>query len=483
MKIKINRLIPFTLLIVTLGACTKNMTDLNVNPKAPTIVQGEMLFTNAEKAFTDLITTPNVNNGNFELFAQYWAETTYPQESQYILNQRDNALNWWNGLYRDVIQDANRSIILMRQQAADPTILEEDKAAYVNKIAIAKIFRAYAFSFLVNTFGDVPYTEALQGRALTSPKYDNQKDVYYAVLDTINASIAELNPDAGGFETADLIYNGDIEAWIKFANSIKLKLGMIIADVDPTRAKTEVESATPNVFTSNNDNALLPYTTSPPNVNPIWINLVQSNRNDFVAANTIIDTMNIHNDPRRPYYFTDSAGSGKYVGGKYGSGNSFKNFSHPSDKVEAPDFPGIIMDYAEVEFLLAEGAARGMNVGGTAAEHYKNGVAASIQWWTEGADDGSAYLAMPVNQFDAANWKKSIGVQAWINYYTRGFDAWTSIRRLDYPQLKAPPSAVSEFPVRVTYPPTEENLNPHYSEAASSIGGDEVTTKLFWDVH
>jgi hypothetical protein len=480
MKIKINRLIPFTLLLLTIGACEKNMTDLNVNPKAPTNVQGEMLFTNGEKAFTDLITTPNVNFGNFELFAQYWAETTYPQESQYILNQRDNALNWWNGLYRDVIEDFNQAITLMKKQAADPTILEEDKAAYVNKIAIAKIFRAYAFSILVNTFGDIPYTEALQGRANTSPKYDNQKDVYYALLDTIDASIDQLDPDAASFGSSDLIYNGDVGEWIKLANSIKLKLGLVLADVDPSKAKAEVEAAAPNVFTSNSDNALLPYTTSPPNVNPIWSNLVQSNRNDFVAANTIIDTMNAHNDPRRISYFSETT-PGEFVGGVYGSGNAFKNFSHPSDKVEAPDFPGIIMDYAEVEFLLAEGAARGMNVGGTAEEHYNNGVTASIQWWTDGANNGSAYLAMPINQFEASNWKKSVGVQAWINYYTRGFDAWLSIRRLDYPRIVAPSSAVSEFPVRVTYPPTEENLNPNYEAAAAAIGGDEVTTKLFWD--
>jgi hypothetical protein len=369
----------------------------------------------------------------------------------------------------------------MNKQAADPTILAEDKTAYVNKIAIAKIFRAYAFSILVSTFGDIPYTEALQGRANTSPKYDNQKDVYYSLLDTIDASLALLDPSAASFGSSDLIYNGDVGKWVKLGNSIKLKLGMVLADVDPAKAKTEAEAAAANVFTSNADNALLPYTTSPPNVNPIWTNLVQSNRNDFVAANTIVDTMNTHNDPRRPYYFTDAAGSGNYIGGVYGSGNAFKNFSHPSDKIEAADFPGIIMDYAEVEFLLAEGAARGMNVGGTAGEHYNNGVAASIQWWSDGANNGAAYLALPVNQFDAANWKKSVGVQAWINYYTRGFDSWLSIRRLDYPKIVAPPSAVSAFPVRVTYPPTEENLNPNYKAAAAAIGGDEVTTKLFWD--
>jgi hypothetical protein len=465
-----------------IASCQKNMTDLNINPKAVTQVKGEMLFSNAEKAFADLMTTPNVNTGIFELIAQYWAETTYPQESQYDLGNRNIPLNWWNALYRDVIEDFNQSIVLMRQEQDDPTLLPEEKAAYTNKIAIAKIFRAYAFSALVNTFGDIPYTEALLGRENTTPKYNNQKDVYYALLDSINASISEFDLSAGSFDAADIIYNGDMTEWSKFANSIKLKLGVILADVDPQRAKAEVEAAAPNVFTSNDDNALFRYLVTPPNVNPIWTNLVQSGRNDFVAANTLVDTMNAHDDPRRQFYFTDLGG--QYVGGVYGAGNSFSNYSHPSDKVEAADFPAIIMDYAEVEFLLAEGAARSMNVGGSAEEHYNNGVTASIEFWGGSPTDASQYLSQPINKFDAVNWKRSVGVQAWINYYTRGFDAWIEQRRLDYPQLVAPPSAKTAFPVRYTYPTTEENLNnANYSSAAAAIGGDEVTTKLFWDTH
>lgn len=461
-------------------SCTKNMEKLNVNPKVATTVQGEMLFSNAEKAFADVMTTPNVNTGIFELISQYWAETTYPQESQYQLGERNIALNWWNAIYTGVIENLQQSINLMNVQKTDPTLLPAQKTAYTNKIAIAKVMRAYAYSVLVNTFGDIPYTEALQGRANTTPKYDNQKDVYYALLDTINASIANIDQTGEGFGSADLIYQGDVSEWYKLANSIKLKLAMNLADVDPVKAKSEVESAAPNVFTSNADNAVLAYTTTPPNVNPIWTNLVQSGRNDFVITNTIIDTMNAHQDPRRPFYFTTV--DGKFVGGVYGSGNTFRLFSHPSDKVEAPDFPAIIMDYAEVEFLLAEGAAAGMAVGGTAEAHYNNAVTASITEWGGTTDQATSYLALPINKFDASNWKKSIGVQQWIAFYTKGFDAWTVFRRLDYPELKAPSSAVSAFPVRFTYPATEVNLNKaNYDAASSSIGGDEVTTKLFWD--
>jgi len=482
MKGLLFKYIKYLPILLLIASCQKNMTDLNINPKAVTNVKGEMLFSNAERNLADVLTTPNVNTGIFELIAQYWAETTYPQESQYDLGNRNIPLNWWNVLYRDVIQDFNQSILLMRQQQQDPTLLPEDKAAFTNKIAIAKIMRAYAYSVLVNTFGDIPYAEALQGGANTTPVYDNQKTVYYDLLDSINTAIGEFDMSASSFDEADILYNGDMTEWSKFANSIKLKLGMILADVDPQRAKAEVEAAAPNVFASNDDNALFRYLVTPPNVNPIWTNLVQSGRNDFVAANTIIDTMNAHEDPRRPFYFSDV--DGEYIGGIYGAGNSFSNYSHPSDKVEAPDFPAIIMDYSEVEFLLSEGAARGMNVGGTAEEHYNNGVTASIEFWGGTPADATEYLSLPINKFDAVNWKRSIGVQAWINYYTRGFDAWIEQRRLDYPQLVAPPSAKTPFPVRYTYPTTEENLNnANYTAAATAIGGDAVTTKLFWDVH
>lgn len=471
----------YCIAVVLLAAsCKKNMTDLNSSPKVATKVSGQMLFSNAEKNFADNMTTPNVNSGIFELIAQYWAETTYPQESQYDLGNRNIPLNWWINWYQNVVQGLNQSLALMRQEATDPTLLPAQKLAYKNKIAIAGIFKAYSFSVVVNTYGNIPYTQALQGAANTTPVYDDQKTVYYALLDSIAGNLASLDAGSSSFGSADLIYGGDVAAWIKFGHTLRLKLGMLIADADAAKAKTVAEAAAPNVFTSNDDNALLAYTQNPPNVNPIWTNLVQSGRNDFVAANTLVNAMNSTNDPRRPAYFTTVGGV--FAGGVYGSGNKFANFSAPSDKVEAADFPAIILDYAETEFLLAEGAARGFNVGGTAATHYANAVTASIAFWGGSSSDAATYLAQPGVAYDATNWKKSIGTQQWIAYYTRGFDAWTAYRRLDYPQLAAPPAAKTAFPVRYTYPSTEPNLNEaNYKAASAAIGGDAVTTRLFWD--
>jgi len=433
------------------------------------------------------IRKPNVSTNNiFELISQYWAETTYPQESRYDLGNRNIPQNWWTILYRDVIEDLQRSIDLMSQEQTDPTLLPEDQVAYKNKLAIAKILKAYAYSVLVNTFGDIPYTEALQGDANTTPVYDDAQTVYYSLLDSIDAGINELDVTGGSFGDADLIYGGDVSAWYKFSNSIKLKLGMIIADSDPAKAKSEVESAVAaGVFESNADNALFQYLSTPPNVNPIWTNLIQSGRNDFVPANTLVDKMNDLDDPRRPFYFSLDPNDG-YSGGIYGNGNTFANFSHVSDKISAPDFPSIIMDYAEVEFLLAEAVERGMSVEGTAAEHYNTAVTASITYWGGSQAEADTYLAQPSVNYATAStdWKEKIGVQAWIAYYPRGFDAWIEWRRLDFPELPKPISAITDIPLRYTYPSNEQTLNEaNYDAASAAIGGDAVTTKLFWDIY
>ncbi len=448
------KILIFLFALAFFASCKKNLTNLNVNPKAAQNVPGETLFSNAEKNFADILTTPNVNSGIFELVSQYWAETTYPQESNYQLAERNIPQNWWTALYRDVIKDLDQSKKLIGLANSPSPKVQQ------NKLAIAEILQVHAWSVLVNTFGDIPYSEALDFNN-TTPKYDKQKTVFYAIVDSLDAALSKLDPSAGSFGSADIIYGGNVAKWMKYGNSLKLRLGLLLADTDPAKAKAMVESAAPKVFQSNADNALFSYLAAPPNTNPIWSNLVQSGRNDFVVASTIVDTMNKFNDPRRSAYFTTGPNGVDYVGGAYGEGNTFDNFSHPSDKVEASDFPAILMDYAEVEFNLAEAVERGFNVGGTAQQHYNNGVTASITFWGGSAADAATYLAQPEVNYTTASgdWKEKIGVQAWIALYTRGFDAWTEWRKLDYPQLQAPPSAITPIPVRYTYPQNEQNLN------------------------
>jgi hypothetical protein len=201
--------------------------------------------------------------------------------------------------------------------------------------------------------------------------------------------------------------------------------------------------------------------------------------------------MKATNDPRLPYYFTEDANGG-YSGGAPGASSNYATFSKPSGpllvsgsigQITNPGFPADLLDYSEVQFLLAEAVARGMDVEGTAVDHYNLAITASIEYWGGTTTQAADYLNNPGVPYNASNWRQSIGIQKWLALYLRGFDAWVDIRRLDYPQLEAPSSALSDYPMRYPYPVNEQNLNTaNYNEAAAAIGGDLVTTKLWWDV-
>ena len=466
-------------------SCKKNIDSLNKDVKNPSEVPAGSLFTGAVKSLADNMTTPNVNVGIFRLLAQQWAETTYPDETQYDLSTRNITQNFWDVMYRDVLKPLDEAAKLVPGQ--DPKYISPETIK--NESALIEIVNVYTYSILVETYGNVPYSKALDINDVT-PEFDDAATVYKDLLSRLDAAIANLDVTAEGFGENDILFtdeNGgeDMNKVLKFANSWKLRMGMMLADVDPTTASTVVEAAAPNVMQSNADNLDFKYLSAPPNTNPVWVNLVQSGRKDFVGANTLVDAMLAVNDPRVPFYFEPAPGGSDYIGGEYGTGNSYSNYSPPNTKITKPDFPSIILDYAEVEFLLAEAVERGFNVGGTAEGHYDNAITASIEYWGGGAADAATYLAQADVAYTTApgTFKEKIGNQMWIALYNNGYEAWTQWRRLDAPALVAPAEALTAIPLRYTYPVQEQNLNvTNYNAASAAIGGDAVTTKIFWDI-
>jgi hypothetical protein len=202
-----------------------------------------------------------------------------------------------------------------------------------------------------------------------------------------------------------------------------------------------------------------------------------------VGASPFIDVLNDLNDPRRSSYFKEADGGG-YKGGVYGDLNDYDEFSAPGEQLEDPALPGVLLSYSEVEFLLAEARERGFNVGGTATSHYNAAVTASIVEAGGSAAEAATYLAQPTVAYSTAagTYKQKIGVQKWIALYNQPVIAWTEWRRLDSPNLQKPANALSDIPKRFPYPNTELNLNGANATAAgTAIGGDVVTTKIFWD--
>lgn len=463
--------------LLALSACNRDFDSINDDPKNATDVPAATLFSNAERNLVDNMTTPEVNTNVFRLMAQYWAETTYADETQYNLTTRNIPRNFWNTMYRDVLRDFSEARRLIE---ADNTFIDPKQKQ--NQLAVNEILTVYAWSVMVNTYGNIPYSETLDSDNIT-PKYDDAATIYNDLFTRLDAALNSMDPASESFGSADLLYNGDVEEWIKFGNSLKLRMAMTIADADAAKAKTLTEEAASKVFTSNADNALLVYQTSPPNTNPVWVNLVQSGRVDYVASNTIIDIMNPLNDPRRPFYF-DLDATGKFSGGIYGNVNNNANFSLPSSKITAEEFPGVLLDYSEVEFYLAEAVERGFAVGGTAIEHYNKAVTASVTYWGGTEAQAATYLANPkVNYLTATgNYKQKIGTQKWLALYNRGMEGWTEYRRLDAPTLNEVEDPQGDFPLRFTYSDQERNLNnANYTEASTAIGGDDVTTRIFWD--
>jgi|SRR5665648_221953 len=480
------------LVFIAVSSC-KKLDELNANLKDFTVVPGEAVYNGATRALLNQMFTFNVNNNNTQLFVQYFAETTYPDESRYDMITRPIPATHMNTIYRTVLmnyKDAARAL-------TEAPLAGIDQKQRDNQLAIIEVMSVFAWSNVVETFGNMPYTEALD-YTKPNPKYDDGLTIYKDLITRLNAAIAKLDPAFAGMGAGyDNVFGGTAAGtakWIRFANTLKLRMGIMLSDVtaEAALAKTTIEAAAPNVFNvpitspTTGDKFAMTYLPGSPNQNPVYTELVVSGRYDFVATSVFVDALNAVNDPRRPGFMWTQV-DGEYRGGAQGMPNSYTAFTHVDNAQLTPTREVVLMDYTEAEFLLAEAASRGYTITGSAATHYNNAITASIKYW--GGSDASVatYLAQPAVAFATATgtWRQKIGTQSWFAYYFRGFTAWTNWRRLDYPQLIASPKHVQEvngIPVRYTFAVSEQTLNfDNYTAAAAAVGGDKAETRLFWD--
>lgn len=476
----------FSLVVLGTG-CTKNIDEYNVDTKKPSQVLAETLLPTASVALADGLASASVNTNVFRFTIKHWAMTTYQDEAQYDFFTRGIPDAWWARMYRDVLTDLKSAKQILAD--ADPAQLPE--AVRANQTAIIDIMEVYAYSVLVNTFGDVPYSQSNDADNVLFPPYENAASIYDDLLARLAADIESIDPSGDGFEAGqDLLGGGDMDKWLTFAHSLHAKLGMMLADVDAAKAKAAVEASMANAISSPEDNVSLTYLDAPPNSNPLYDDIILGGRGDYIASEELMAVLNNSSDPRKPFFF-DPNNAGQYVGGVVGRvNNPLSAYSQPDQEdvslVTSPTAPVLFLDYVEMEFFRAEAIERGFNVAGTAAEHYANAIRASIRYWGGTEAEATAYLARPDVAYATAagDWKQKIGAQKWIALYNRPYDGWTELRRLDYPQLTPAFGALSDFPNRFTYPAVEQQVNGgSYAAAAAAIGGDAVETKLFWDIY
>lgn len=496
------RLIAYTAIIlsvVSISSCKKGFDEINDDPNNPKDVPTSYYLTGAQKGLMD-------NNWDHwwggqvgNQLAQYWASNQYTSESRYQF--RTGITNsYWALFYAGGSNDALSAVGGLQELQTIIDLCTDNPDKYspygypANQIAVATILKVWQMQKLTDQWGSVPYSQALKGIKNPQPAYDTQEDIYTGLLAELDAANNMIDEAQDG-PVGDMIYGGDMTAWKKFCNSLKLRVAIRIADRKPSVASQKItEAVAAGVFTSNADNALFHYTAGAPNFNLHYYDYENEGRNDFCASNVMIDVMNGLNDPRIGHYFEPAEATSTFVGEVYGlteanaAGTDDADVSQRSAEVLAADAAGIYMDYAEVQFILAEAAERGFGVG-SASSFYAAGVTASMEYWGVDAGDISTYLAQPSVDYATASgtWKEKIGRQKWLALYMQGIEGWTEWRRLDFGILQVPADGVLEgtgIPNRLKYPVDEQTLNgANYGVAVSAVGADDLSTKVWWDVN
>jgi hypothetical protein len=458
---------------LAITSCTSDLSDLNVNGKAPESVPSGALFANAVMGYYDFDAVQNVNLNNLRLWSQHWTQTTYVDESNFQLNERDVNGSTFVRMYVTVIRDCEeaRTAVMNGPESA---------AAKAASVAAIEVMEVMAYQYLVDLFGDVPYSEALSETNV--PKYDAGSAIYADLLARLDAATADLS-GSNTFGSSDIIYGGDAAAWKKAANSLMLRMAVRMIGYDAAAAKSWGEKAIAGgVFTSSADDMRLYYSSAPPHTHPMWETLVQSGRTDYVASATLGDVLNGLADPRRAGFFKNLGGSDSVTGAPHGFQVNYYDYSQPGTALEDPTWSHAAISYVEVEFLMAHAAVAGWAGASDAATHYENGIRASIEEWGGSSADADAYMMHPLVAFSSTTAATQIGVQKWIAMYSNAFEAYAAVRMYDLPMQTAA-LAGTVTPNRYSYPLDEYSLNTtNVQAAAANYGGDDTFAKVFWDM-
>lgn len=360
-----------------------------------------------------------------------------------------------------------------------------------NYEAIALTLRAYAISMLTDTFGDVPFNNALQAEeGEWYPEFTPQEEIYAQLLEDLEYANSLYDEEAGMPYVEDILFQNDVTKWQKFTNSLHLRLLLRISNRPETNAFSKMTSIINNptqypVFTGNDDDAVLEITGVAPLLSP-WDRPQDFGTFRFYTQ-FFIDRLNDWEDPRRPIYASTAKGQEGEDYGYIGEPIDYINESLPDSVATASGVknslaqaPLIIpmMSYAELEFLKAEMAQRGFTA--NAQEHYENGVTAAIEMW--GTELPADYFSNPSAAYDGT--LERIMVQKYFALFFTDYQAWFEHRRTDLPVLPTTTAMENnqEMPSRLYYPIDEIDRNfQNYQEAVNNMGGDEINVKVWWD--
>lgn len=509
---KILTYISLALLLPMVFSCSKDLDKINVNRVSPTSLDPALLLNNAiintsfptrtvlfEMGIVQQLVSPN---------GGVLAGANFNQDSRDATNAAT-----WSIYYQNVIKYTHDAIARTK-----------DVPARSNLYNMARIWQAYAFMILTDSYGAIPYTEG--GAGLTDqvffPKYDQQEEIYPKLIQELTEASAALDA-AGAVEASDVLYAGNIAQWKKFGYSLLLRAGMRLSKVDAAKAQSIVQAAfNGGVILTNADNALMRHDAN--YTSPIGNMLNGTEAANFYLVKAFVDTLKNNNDPRL------SAIAIRYKGATSGPGQTpAVGSTAPADQIGMPmgydngtigakatadglagfyDYsqvdrrrltktsaPIFFVTAAQTQLLLAEATYRGWVTTGSAAQYFSDGIKAHMDQMAA-YDPAAAVVAADRDTYVtnhplvAGRELEQINTQYWIASFLNGPEAFANFRRSGYPALTPNPYGQPNNPDvpngtfirRLTYPTAELSVNTvNANDAIAKQGPDKLSTRLWWD--
>ena len=503
------------------AASCSDQEAMNHNPNAAQDVPSNMVMNAAEKWTMDNIYDNWFSARQCLAYAQQWSQRNYTEEDRYQIRESVN-----NNYFKYLYQGLNNFQKVISMNTDEAT--KDASSAYgsnSNQIAAAMIMKVWLADLMTDTWGGIPYSEALKLESddVLYAKYDDQKDLYAQLFSELDQAISMIDESEPAFTSGDVIFDGDASKWKKFGNSLKCRLAIHVSKVD-SNWKTYIQQALASgVMESNDDAAKYQYTATGSEYCKFYEGFYVDGRNDFAINKTLADllkgqpdTLNAKShpwegviDPRiHVYTVDDGVWNGMAVATQTGIQNRLfvqdgvKSWYAFQPPVLNKTYAVPLMTYAELKFIIGE-------YNGFSVDDYKEGVAASLEYWydvmgkTLDAAEAEVYIEAVSQNVNA----EAYAIQKYIDLYTNGTEAWTEIRRTGYPEQIVRPGEVcavyntADGPVaykftplsevkgdiisRVKYPTDESTLNgANWQEAVSKLedGTNNYYSKMYWDV-
>lgn len=488
---------PFLLSLLMLFGCEEDL-DINTNPNTPPQINKGLALSAAQGSIATVMGGEFFNLGG--MFAQYYTQAPgagqYDEIDQYNLGT-DHADRVWAELYAGALNDL--------EYVKDESMEDEDPATFL----IATILQAYTFQYLVDIFGDVPYTEALAGNENISPAPTPGEEIYAGLIASINEALTayEDNPVDTEVDAQDLIYNGNMENWVEFANTLLLRLYLRMSNTTQANPSAVMALINEDNFLSENA-AFSAFGEAINKRNPFYeVQVDRLGNVNTIASNSLLEFYNRNDDPRINEVYTVN-NEGVYVGLEQGEGLSpdfsgvqAVNFSRPDIE---PTHPVFFLTIPESEFLQAEALLR-YGDEARAEEAYNAGVAASFQLYSQIGEDEDLIGAVDPEDFTGegqaydydvgASFEENLEqiiVQKWAALANiNNIEAWIETKRTGYPIIVDPEDPAYEegrrivslasilpgdqIPFSLFYPEIEVQRNTNITQKAS------LTEKVWWN--